>query len=186
MAEIRYNENGSVTLSVNGKEETFEQVCLLVNFLRDNNLEISLNEIKTIDRQLFKDFDLREYLLSINKTPAVVAAETNITLSSIDKILDKKDVNMPTLRVVIDYLNLDLLLVNKVGEEIKFTPYHKWGEFIKKERRKANILKQEIAKNAGCTPAVIGYFENKKTLPRPNVLCKILDTLGIQLYIQSK
>lgn len=186
MAEIRYNENGSVTLSFNGKEETFEQVSILVNFLRENNLEISLNEIKTIERQLFEDFDFKEYLDSINKTPSVVAAETNITLSTIEKIINKEDVNPTILRAVVDYLNLDLLLVNKVGEEIRFTPHHKWTEFIKKERRKANILKQDVAKKAGCTPAVISYFENKKTLPRPNVLCKILDTIGIKLYIQSK
>lgn len=184
MAEIRYNENGSITISVNGKEETFEQVYLLVNFLRDNNLEISLNEIKTIDRQLFKDFDLREYLLSINKTPAVVAAETNITLSSIDKILDKKDVNMPLFRDVIQYLNLEMVFI-KDGEAIKFTPHHKWGDFLTKTRRKAGLSCRDIAKQVGCTNPVVGSLEMKR-LPRLQTFCKILDVLDIELYIQSK
>ncbi|MBO7276841.1 MAG: helix-turn-helix transcriptional regulator [Bacteroidales bacterium] len=184
MAEIRYNENGSITLSVNGKEETFEQVNKLVNFLRDNNLEISVNEIKTIDRQLFKDFDLRGYLDSINKTPAVIAAETNITLSSIEKILNKEDVNMPQFRDVIQYLNCEMFLV-KDGEEIKFTSHHKWGDFLTKTRRKAGLSHRDIAKQVGCTSPVVGSLEMKR-LPRLQTFCKILDTIGIKLYIQSK
>ncbi len=184
MAEIRYNENGGVTLSVNGKEETFEQVSKLVNFLRENNLEISLNEIESIDRQLFKDFDLREYLLSINKTPAIVAAETNTTVSTIEKIIDKEDVNMNQFREVIQCLNLELLLV-KDGEEIKFTSHHKWEDFLTKTRRKAGLSHRDIAKQVGCTSPVVGSLEMKR-LPRFQTFCKILDTIGIKLYIQSK
>lgn len=184
MAEIRYNENGSITLSVNGKEETFEQVSKLVNFLRENNLEISLNEVKTLDIQLFKYFDLREYLLSINKTPSVVAAETNITLSSIEKILNKEDVNMPQFRDVIQYLNLEMFLV-KDGEAIKFTSHHKWGDFLTKTRRKAGLSHRDIAKQVGCTSPVVGSLEMKR-LPRLQTFCKILDVLDIELYIQSK
>lgn len=184
MAEIKYNENGSVTLSVNGKEETFEQVSKLVNFLRDNNLEISLEEIKTIDRQLFEDFDLREYLLSINKTPAIVAAETNITLSTIEKILDKEDVNMNQFREVIQCLDLEMFL-KKDEEEIKFTPHHKWGDFLTKTRRKARLSHRDIAKQIGCSDTLAGSLE-KKRLPRLQTFCKILNTLEIELYIQSK
>jgi DNA-binding phage protein len=184
MAEIRYNENGSVTISVNGKQETFEQISKLVNYLRDNNLEISLNEIKTIDRQLFKHFDLREYLVSINKIPTVVAAETNITLPTIEKILNKEDVNMLQFREVIQYLNLEMFLV-KDGEAIKFTPHHKWGDFLTKIRRKAGLSHRDIAEQVGCSSPVVGSLEMKR-LPRLQTFCKILDTLDIELYIQSK
>jgi hypothetical protein len=184
MAEIRYNENGSVTLSFNGKQETFEQVSKLVNYLRDNNLEISLNETKTIDRQLFEDFDLREYLVSINKIPTVVAAETNITLPTIEKILNKEDVNMLQFREVIQYLNLEMFFV-KDGEAIKFTPHHKWGEFLTRTRRKKKLSLKDIANQVGCTSVVVGSLEMKR-LPRLQTFCKILDVLDIELYIQSK
>lgn len=184
MAEIRYNENGSITLSVNGKEETFEQVCLLVNFLRENNLEISLEEIKTLDTVLFKHFDLREYLFSINKTPAILAAETDITLSTIEKILNKDDVNMSIFKDIVQHLNLEMFLV-KDGEAIKFTPHHKWGDFLTKIRRKAGLSHRDVAKQVGCTNVVVGSLEMKR-LPRLQTFCKILDTLGVELYIQSK
>ena len=133
---------------------------------------------------MFKHFDLREYLFSINKTPAILAAETDITLSTIEKILNKDDVNMSIFKDIVQHLNLEMFLV-KDGEAIKFTPHHKWGDFLTKIRRKAGLSHRDVAKQVGCTNVVVGSLEMKR-LPRLQTFCKILDTLGVELYIQSK
>lgn len=185
MAEIRYNENGSITISVNGKEETFEQVSKLVNYLRENNLEISLEEIKTIDRQLFEDFDLREYFCSLNKSIEMLSAEADMTPATTNKILDKQNVQMKLLLKLLERMNLSLLLQNKDNKEIKLSSFTQWGEFLKRERIKKGLSQKSLSQKLNLTPNTIKYTETK-LIPSLQTFRKICNELEIKIYIQSK
>ena len=77
MAEIRYNENGSITLSVNGKEETIiKYLRSLIQYDKEhftyvNNIYFIIEKFKRWAKASYQQVTVNHISIHLQKTPII-------------------------------------------------------------------------------------------------------------------
>ena len=138
---------------------------------------------KLFEKLNFKRDELRKKIMDAKTFKSVELTDNTLTWPTVRKIVKLK--SGKTFDVAFD---LDPIVLYENSEpDIKRNERYKIGQLIKKERKKAGITQQELAKKSGTTRNYISRIENNKSDIELRTLRKIIELgLGKELELAVK